>query len=48
MVIHHIGGRVLTIEVSIHADLGDMNMHSTAIFGKPDRERYTQVIDIFH
>ena len=29
MVIHHIGGRVLTIEVSTHADVGDMNMHST-------------------
>ena len=32
-VIHHIGGRVLTIEVSIHADVGDMNIHCTAIFG---------------
>ena len=34
MVIHHIEGRVLTIEVSTHADVGDMNMHCTAIFGK--------------
>ena len=34
MVLHHIGGRVLTIEVSTHADVGDMNMHCTAIFGK--------------
>ena len=34
MVIHHIGGRVLTIEGSTHADVGDMNLHCTVIFGK--------------
>ena len=34
MVIHHIGSRVLTIEVSTHADVGDMNMHCTAFFGE--------------
>ena len=34
MVIHHIRDRVLTIEVSTRADVGDMNMHCTAIFGK--------------
>ena len=33
-----IGGRVLTIEVSTHADVGDMNMHCTAIFGKARQE----------
>ena len=38
MVIHHIGGWVLTIEVSTHADMGDMNMHCTAIFGKARQE----------
>ena len=27
---NHIGGRVLTIEVSTHADVGDMNMHLTS------------------
>ena len=26
MVKHHIGGRVVTIEVSTHADVGDMNI----------------------
>ena len=34
MVTHHIGGQVLTIEVSTHADVGDINMHCTAISGK--------------
>ena len=29
-----VGGRVLTIEVSTHVDVGDMSMHCTAIFGK--------------
>ena len=29
-----IGVRVLTIEVSTHADMGYMNMHCTAILGK--------------
>ena len=48
MVTHHIGGRVLTIEVSTHPDVGDMNVHCTAIFGKPRQEQYTQVVDIFH
>ena len=28
----NIGGRVLTIEVSTHADVGDMNMHRTTKF----------------
>ena len=31
---HGIGGQVLTIEVSTYADVGDMNMHCTATFGK--------------
>ena len=49
MVIHHIGGQLLTIEVSTHADMGDMNMHCTAIFGKAKQGAvYMQVIDIFH
>ena len=39
MVIHHIGSRVLTIEVSTHADVGDMNMR----IWKSQTERYTQV-----
>ena len=34
MVIHRIGGRVLTIEVGTHANMGDMDMHYTAVFGK--------------
>ena len=34
MVTHHIGGRVPTIEVSTLADVGDMNIHCTAMFGK--------------
>ena len=42
MVIHHIGGRVLIIEVSTHADVSDMNMHCTAIFGRADREQCMQ------
>ena len=50
--INNIGGRVLTIEVSTHADVGDINMHCTAIFGKARQgavyEQYTHVIDIFH
>ena len=43
IVIHYIGGQVLTIEVSTHADVGDINMHCTAILEKPDREQYTQL-----
>ena len=44
MVTHHIGGRVLTIVVSTRVDVSDMNLHCTAIFEKPGREWYTQVI----
>ena len=43
IVIHYIGGQVLTIEVSTHADVGDINMHCTAILEEPDREQYTQL-----
>ena len=39
---HGIAGRVQTIEVSTHTDVGDMNMYCTALFlEKPDREQYT-------
>ena len=57
IIIHYIGGQVLTIEVSTHADVGDINMHCTAIFGKA-RQRavytiklltfFTELITEFH
>ena len=48
MVIHHIEGRVLTIEVSTPADVGDMNMHCTANFGKAREGTVYMVVDILH
>ena len=48
MVIHHIEGRVLTIEVSTPADVGDMNMHCTANFGKAREGAVYMVVDILH
>ena len=52
MVIHHTGGRVLTIEVSTHADVGDMNVHCTAIFRKGSYKKvlsfFTDLLTEFH